>query len=472
MDFQKIADSLGAMTCIVSVEKLDNGRYGKVRLVAGNKAYIDSIEHPAPGVEMLSQKFIPNSEYTAYLTRDLNFEEACYRAAVEKKCIHSYAHPDRLDVWFNMTFLPLLPDDGNICYCTYTMEINLTPSSERMSEVSSDVGTAVVEACITLRNNSDFKEGMNKVITNIRELCKSEYSCILLMDTYEKSCSVLCESFDPDSKLTPQENYLNDFFYPIAESWEDTIAGSNCLIAKNEQDMEVVEERNPTWYHSLKESGIKTIVLFPLKTREGQLLGYIWSVNFQPDESPKIKETLEITSFVLAAEINNYLLLNRLKILSSRDMLTGVMNRNEMNIYVDKLSKGNQETSNSNSVGVIFTDLNGLKNVNDTEGHSAGDKLLKDASKALCEIFDSDDIYRAGGDEFTIILTGISKEDLAHKASQIKSISPKYDKLIFAVGYSYDDDIKNIRQVLAQADSEMYKDKAEYYRLHPDARHM
>jgi hypothetical protein len=43
MDFQQIADSMAAMTCIVSVEKRPDGGYGDIRIVTGNRAYIDSI---------------------------------------------------------------------------------------------------------------------------------------------------------------------------------------------------------------------------------------------------------------------------------------------------------------------------------------------------------------------------------------------------------------------------------------------
>ena len=41
MDFQSTVDGIDAMTCVVSVEKLDNGRYGDVRIVTGNRAYIE-----------------------------------------------------------------------------------------------------------------------------------------------------------------------------------------------------------------------------------------------------------------------------------------------------------------------------------------------------------------------------------------------------------------------------------------------
>ena len=238
MNFQSFVDSIPTAACVVSVEKLENGSYGKVRIVTGNRTYIDSIEHPADNVTMLTKKFIPNSEYTSYLNRDMNFEDACYNAAVNKKCLHSYAHPARFDVWFNMTFLPLAPEDGNICYCVYIMEINLKPDAKRMSTISAEIASAVLETCIKLRSPDDFKETMNSICKDIRDLCDSEHCCILLMDTEKRACSVLCEAFSENTKLLPMETYVDDAFYDIADSWKGTIAGSNCLIVKNAHDME------------------------------------------------------------------------------------------------------------------------------------------------------------------------------------------------------------------------------------------
>ncbi|MBR2086601.1 MAG: GGDEF domain-containing protein, partial [Oscillospiraceae bacterium] len=371
MNFQPFVDSVPTAACVISVEKLEDGNYGKIRIVTGNKNYLDSIEHPSENMTMLSQKFIPNSEYTNYLTRDLNFEDACYHAAIEKKCLHSYAHPARFDVWFNMTFLPLVPDDGNICYCMYIMEINFKPDAKRLSTISSDIASAVLETCIKLRSPDDFKETMASICKDIRDLCDSEHCCILMMDTEQRKCSVLCEAFSKDTKLLPMEKYVDDAFYDIADSWKSTISGSNCLIVKNEHDMDVVKERNPIWHHSITSAGGKTIVLFPLEFK-GELLGYIWAINFSADAAEKIKETFELTTFILASELYSYRMMEKLHILSSTDMLTGVMNRNEMNNYIDALAKSHSEKS----VGVLFADLNGLKAINDSEGHNAGDTLL------------------------------------------------------------------------------------------------
>ena len=134
VDFQQLCDSMAAMTCVISVEKRETG-YGKIRIVAGNQSYIASIEKPGGGVELMTQKFVPNSEYTAYFTKDLNFEEFCYQSAVHKKCLHSYVHPERIPVWFNLTFLPVNAQDGDLCYYAYydTLEVSYTPDFNRFT---------------------------------------------------------------------------------------------------------------------------------------------------------------------------------------------------------------------------------------------------------------------------------------------------------------------------------------------------
>lgn len=464
MDFQGLVEHMPAMTCVVSVEKHPEHGKGIFRLVAGNKAYIDSIEHPAPGVVMLNTRFIPGSEYTDYITRDLNFEEFCYNAAVNKKCLHSYAHPDRMQVWFNMMFLPVDYEDEDYSYCFYIMEINMEANSEDLASLSAETASSVLDTCIRLRGTNDFKAAIKDVILGINKLCVSEHCCILVMNEYERSCYVLGEALSEGTSLLPMETYVNDEFYDIAESWIGTIAGSNCLIAKDADDMLIIKERNPIWYESLSGAGAHNIVLFPLKSRN-QLLGFMWAINFDPERAVKIKETLEVTTFILGSELGNYLLLDRLKTLSSKDMLTGVMNRNEMNNVVDKLCHGEKEGS---SVGVIFADLNGLKVVNDVEGHSAGDLLLKNAANVLRQFFSDEEIFRAGGDEFALIVTDVTQEALDKKIDDIRKACDRYDKLSFAMGGCVEKNSNNVRMALRCADERMYEDKKRHYEENPE----
>jgi diguanylate cyclase (GGDEF)-like protein len=464
IDFQSMTDSIEAATCIIAVEVRDDGSCGGLRIVTGNKAYIDSIEHPQGDYSMKKSTFVPNSLYTDYLPRDLNFEDFCLRSAVQKKCLHSYVKPNQMPIWFNMTFIPAGSAEENIHYCMYSMEVNFTADTKTMSNVSQELASDVLETCIKLRGTTDFLKTMHEVVSDIRNMCKAEHCCILRLDDYEKKCSILCEDFAPDTKLTPRNEDMSGF-YEIAKSWKDLIGSSNCIIAKDDHDMELVKERNPVWYESLRYAHAKSIVLFPLKSHD-EFLGYMWAINFDEAQTSKIRDTLELTTFILGSEIGNYLLLDRLKVLSAKDMLTGVLNRNEMNNRVDALSEDNK--ANRQSVGVVFADLNGLKTVNDEFGHEAGDALLKDAAKAMFEVFPKDSIYRAGGDEFTVIMLGVTEDELKAKVQELRKATNKYDRVVFAIGACIEDDYKNTRRALKIADGRMYEDKRIFYENHPE----
>ena len=337
-------------------------------------------------------------------------------------------------------------------------------STGSFSDLSADTARTVLEICLKLRGTTDFIATLKEVIVGIRDLCAADHCCILAVDEFERSCRLLGEAFGEGTKLLPMETYLDDSFYEIAESWKDTIAGSNCVFAKDAQDMELIRKRNPLWYESLTGAMAHNIVLFPLKSRN-QLLGYIWALNFDQSRAARIRETLEITTFILGSELGNYLLLDRLRLISSRDMLTGVMNRNEMNNYVDALSHGSSDTT---SVAVIFADLNCLKAVNDQEGHNAGDLLLKNAANVLKSVFEETEIFRAGGDEFAIIKTGISAQELNDLIEKIREGCKKYNGLSFAIGGSVEKNAANIRMALRRADEKMYEDKKRFYEQFPD----
>ena len=87
------------------------------------------------------------------------------------------------------------------------------------------------------------------------------------------------------------------------------------------------------------------------------------------------------------------------------DELTGVKNRNAYVKYENELDQ-HMEDEGSTEVAIVVLDVNGLKHINDTMGHSAGDDLLRKASALICEMFAGNDIYRIGGDEFAVVLLG------------------------------------------------------------------
>ena len=182
----------------------------------------------------------------------------------------------------------------------------------------------------------------------------------------------------------------------------------------------------------------------------------------------KVKEMLELLSFFLSAEVANHLFLEKLEYLSNIDILTGVKNRNCMNADLEEFSI--KFKFNPIPFSVAYCDINGLKIINDNLGHDAGDKLIAAAADILKEVFKDDNIYRAGGDEFSIISTHSSEHEFEEKIKGLRELTSDPDKLCFAIGYYHDGGSGPLELAMRYADERMYRDKNEFYEKHPDRR--
>ncbi len=466
MDYQKFVDGIITTSCVLSVEKLSDGICGKIRIICGNRAYLDSLKagHET-GNRMYSHELISGSEYENYFDKDRVFEDYCYRCAILKQPIHTVVHPEFFDTWFNIYMLPLESDKEDLGYCLYSIQLSAEQSNGILSNLSRETASDVLNTCIKLRGTNDFVGTVNDVVADIRRICDARHVCLLLVDYASRSCSMLAQAYADTARRIPMNHWGDEEHFNLVVSWSAILAGTSCLIAKNEEDMAPIKEKNPAWYESLHRAQVNSIVLFALKVG-GDLLGYIWATNFEVKNTLRIKETLELTTFFLASEISNYQLLNRLHRLSTMDMLTGVLNRNAMNNRIDSI--GSEKTEDKHTLGVVFADLNGLKTTNDNDGHQAGDLLLKNAAMVLQNVFIGDEIYRAGGDEFLVLVPDITREDLQKKIERVRKDSASYGNVSFAIGYSFKEDQRDILDGLHEADEIMYADKNEFYLKHPE----
>ena len=462
MDYQRIVDNIGSTACILSVQKLPAGNCGEIRIVAGNRAYIDSIKLTLndPNAE-----FVPDLPYENYIPKDLNFEDFSFRCAVLGKPMHAYVKAENYDFWMDCSWFPLNLTHDNIYYCCYIMEVSNQPDSELMATHSADVTSAVLNTCIKLHKSTDFDKTMLDVIVDIREICDAQRCSIILRDGVSHKCKMITEEgiFTDAGNVVAES--MGRSLYEVTEAWSRDIAGSNCLIIKNHADMDILKERDPVWYDSLNQFGIKTLVLFSLRSND-ETVGFIWASNFNTDDTVKIKETIELASFFIASVVSNHQLLDRLEIMSNMDMLTGVYNRNAMNERVDRFING--KDIYPKTLGIVFADLNGLKQMNDISGHAAGDRLLKSAASALNTIYPDCEIYRSGGDEFMILCPDISKEEFGKRIDTVKVFSEKNGDVSIAVGGVYVSEDMDIHRDMKLADKEMYIDKQKYYALNPD----
>ena len=145
-----------------------------------------------------------------------------------------------------------------------------------------------------------------------------------------------------------------------------------------------------------------------------------------------------------------------------KDQLTGVKNKRA---YVDEEEHLNVQINAGVDFdfGVVVCDLNGLKQVNDTKGHQAGDAYIKEGCEIICDAFSRSPVFRIGGDEFVAIVQGKDYDRIESRIAKINKINSKNkknDKVTIAVGYSlFGKNDKFVSDVFERADSAMYKNK-------------
>jgi len=145
-----------------------------------------------------------------------------------------------------------------------------------------------------------------------------------------------------------------------------------------------------------------------------------------------------------------------LKYLSFHDKLTGLYNRAFFEEEIARLSSNRQLP-----LSIIMGDINGLKLINDTFGHSFGDKLLINTAKLLKSVCRNEDIIaRLGGDEFIILLPNSTEKDAIHLTDRIRKECKKSSgtrlQINIALGTSTKNNLrKNFKTMLGEADNKM-----------------
>lgn len=153
--------------------------------------------------------------------------------------------------------------------------------------------------------------------------------------------------------------------------------------------------------------------------------------------------------------------------LSVKDNMTGLDNYNSYMIKMESLEERNNDLD---SIGIIMIDMNNLKVINDTYGHSMGDEAINIVSKTLKKISNERyRCYRVGGDEFLVVATKTDIEEIEDYIKDINVYIRKFSEwyefdLTVSIGYAiYDENIdKSLYDTEKRADSMMYGKKKSF----------
>lgn len=166
-----------------------------------------------------------------------------------------------------------------------------------------------------------------------------------------------------------------------------------------------------------------------------------------------------ICTYMMSLKFQRFLYARKVTILSETDLLTGLFNRNS---YERKLKV---YSSMCNQVfACIYVDVNGLHEINNTQGHVAGDRMLQFVGKTLQKEFGDKNSFRIGGDEFVVLVIDEKEKVIQAKIDRVQALIEEKSYHV-----SIGDSVGNISEtdislLISAAEKHMYEAKQLFYK--------
>lgn len=311
----------------------------------------------------------------------------------------------------------------------------------------------VFEIVRLLHLDAPFEEKIGTVLKRIAFFCNPHRICVIkVADTLELKFEWRKEG------VASAADYINGVSGGTFKTlWNTALAKKQEVVEFKKISSTAKGSMN---YKYFEETGSEKIHAVPLVTVDGRLYGFFTIEDFDENQNIDISHFMNTFAYFMTSELVSHDLLTHMDFMTYHDVLTGVKNRNSMDEKINSLDV------DSGKIGVVFTDLNALKETNDRDGHGAGDALLREMADALMEVFPDDSIFRAGGDEFVILVDHVVPEDFFSKVHHLQAKLEGNGTFSASLGFAVADSSETIEEAISQADKMMYVNKASYYQSH------
>ena len=166
-----------------------------------------------------------------------------------------------------------------------------------------------------------------------------------------------------------------------------------------------------------------------------------------------------MSTYVMVTMYDNFVVRSKLRQVAENDLSTGLKNRNA---YEEKVR--DYPVHCSNTLSCIYVDVNNLHELNNTQGHAAGDRMLKIVGRSLQAIFGENDTYRVGGDEFIAFA-------IDRPAAEVRRLVQQFIDAVETQGYSVAVGVTtqsaggiDVDALVKLAEQRMYVDKSDHYK--------
>lgn len=308
----------------------------------------------------------------------------------------------------------------------------------------------IMECVRTLYQGHKFNETIPQILERLGQFLEAQRSYIFLVHD-----GLLYNDFEWCRQgIAPQKDKLQALPLSFLDSWIQRFDRQECVLIT---DVELIKDSSPKEYEILSGQNIHSLVAAPLE-RDGAFCGCLGVDNPPQRSLTYISTMLRTLCYFLMLSMKRTEDEEQLSLLSYQDTLTSFYNRN-------RYMKDSEALQNSDiPMGIVYLDVNGLKDVNDRRGHAYGDKLLKEAARRMKEAIHPADFYRIGGDEFVIICRYIDEQTFSKHVQRLRKRFQADSGCSAAIGSRWTERLKDMNEMTSQADALMYEDKKEFYR--------
>lgn len=352
-----------------------------------------------------------------------------------------YLLKDRLMEW-----------EGRLARMEIAFDITETANEKIELKKRLERDNILVDCIRELYRNHDLLAAMNYMLEHIGQMFGAQRAYVFLMEgDYASNVAEWCQE-----GIVPQIDNLQNVSLSEFALWIEMFKQQKDIVIEN---IESLKEKQRAEYEFLKKQDIQSVIMVSIE-KGGLLAGSIGLDNPDPNLMSNAVTFLETLRYFVMLAIRRYEDEKMLQRLSYVDTLTSFYNRNR---FIEDIEKIEKET---NSIGVIYLDINGLKEVNDRFGHLSGDNLLKRCADIIQKSIEKGSFYRIGGDEFVVICQTIDEEEFLSYVNHLKEHFAQINDCKAAIGYKWSDSSQNIKKLINIADELMYQDKQSFYEQH------
>lgn len=364
-----------------------------------------------------------------------------------KRFTHVLYHNTVHDEYFQIRWKSI-EVDGQVLYLEIADEVTKQIKQQKDTLHQLNRERVLIRCAKTLELKLDVKDAINRLFEIIGDYYKANRTYLFEIDYEEQITSNTYEwvAKGISAELDNLQKVPTEAIQPFLDMFQ---AEGMFYISNLDEDL----SNDTSTYQILQAQGIQSLLAVPV-VEDDKIVGFLGVDD--PKENIGDIDLLTSVLYFIQNDLEKRRVMEQLEKLSYEDTLTGLYNRNRYNYVRTTMKKKAPER-----LGIIYMDLNGLKQANDTFGHDYGDKLIRKTAKILKKVI-GQDAYRIGGDEFVAICAGIAQEDLESKTNELRQRMVKEDIKV-SIGTSWRAEDVNIKEQLHEADQRMYDEKKIYY---------